>query len=74
MKPEWDERRLNEKPITDFLRSGTLYEPDVANLLLKARTEGDVVVDVGANIGFYTVLASILVGPTGRVVASEPGV
>jgi FkbM family methyltransferase len=35
--------------------------------------EGDVVIDVGANIGFLTVLASVLVGPTGRVVAFEPG-
>ena len=72
MKLELDESRLNEKPIMDFLRSGTLYEPDVANLLLKVLSEGDVVVDVGANIGFFTVLASILVGPTGHVVAFEP--
>jgi FkbM family methyltransferase len=28
--------------------------------------------DVGANVGFFTLLASRLVGPTGRVVAFEP--
>jgi FkbM family methyltransferase len=28
---------------------------------------------VGANIGFITVLSSLLVGPTGRVIAFEPG-
>jgi FkbM family methyltransferase len=72
MKLELDESRLNEKPILDFVRAGTLYEPDVANLLIKVLGEGDVAVDVGANIGFFTVLASILVGPTGRVVAFEP--
>ena len=33
---------------------------------------GDVVFDVGANVGFYTLLASELVGPGGRVVAFEP--
>lgn len=32
---------------------------------------GDIFVDAGANIGFYTVLASRLVGPKGRVIAVE---
>ena len=73
MKLELDESRLNEKPILDFLRGGKLYEPHIANLFVRVLGEGDVAVDVGANIGFFTVLASILVGPTGRVVAFEPG-
>jgi FkbM family methyltransferase len=33
---------------------------------------GDVVYDIGANVGSYTILASVLVGPQGRVVAFEP--
>lgn len=33
---------------------------------------GDVVYDIGANVGSYTILASVLVGPAGRVVAFEP--
>lgn len=33
---------------------------------------GDVVVDVGANFGAYTLEAARVVGPTGRVVAFEP--
>src|SRR4051812_43488783 len=33
---------------------------------------GGTVVDVGANIGYNTVYAAGLVGPTGRVVAIEP--
>jgi FkbM family methyltransferase len=33
---------------------------------------GDVVYDLGANVGFYTLLAAKLAGPTGRVVAFEP--
>ena len=32
---------------------------------------GDTVLDVGANVGFFTVLAAHLTGPTGRVVAVE---
>ncbi len=34
--------------------------------------QGDVVVDVGANIGCYSVLAAKAVGPKGRVIAVEP--
>jgi FkbM family methyltransferase len=34
--------------------------------------EGDVFVDVGANIGLFTILAGRLVGPSGRVYAFEP--
>jgi FkbM family methyltransferase len=34
---------------------------------------GDGFVDVGANIGVYTILAASRVGPTGRVASFEPG-
>lgn len=34
---------------------------------------GDGVVDVGANVGIYTLLSAALVGPSGRVLAFEPG-
>lgn len=33
---------------------------------------GQVVYDIGANVGFYTLLASFLVGPQGKVIAFEP--
>jgi len=32
---------------------------------------GDVVIDVGANVGFFSLLSAALVGPTGRVYAIE---
>lgn len=35
-------------------------------------TEGSVVFDIGAHVGFYTLLASVLVGPSGKVFAFEP--
>lgn len=50
---------------------GTL-EPSVQEALRRTVRTGDVVYDVGANIGYFTLAAARLVGPSGRVVAFEP--
>ena len=34
--------------------------------------EGDIVVDIGAAFGFYTILSSKMIGPKGKVIAIEP--
>ena len=47
------------------------YEPVVRHVFRRALREGDVCVDVGANVGFMTLLAAGLVGPTGKVYAFE---
>ena len=46
-------------------------EPEF-NLASEILREGDWVLDVGANIGHYTVRFSELVGDKGRVIAFEP--
>ena len=33
---------------------------------------GEVFYDIGANVGFFTIIAGRLVGPTGSIVAFEP--
>ncbi|MDG4553143.1 MAG: FkbM family methyltransferase [Candidatus Competibacter sp.] len=55
------------------IRHGTFIteEPEFA-LLAEFVSDGDWVVDVGANIGHYTKRLSELVGCTGRVIAIEP--
>lgn len=52
-------------------RRGT-YEPDQSRIFAEVLKEGQVVYDLGAHIGYYTVLASALVGPSGHVVSFEP--
>ncbi len=47
------------------------YEPELA-YLEKVLSQGKVFVDVGANFGVYTLVASRLVGATGKVIALEP--
>jgi FkbM family methyltransferase len=48
------------------------WEPNNSALIGSILEPGDVFVDVGANIGYYTLLGSSLVGPQGRVVSIEP--
>ncbi|MFC9430077.1 FkbM family methyltransferase [Streptomyces sp. NPDC056987] len=48
-----------------------IWEPHITRWLQSRLKPGDAFVDVGANIGYYSVLASGLVGSTGRVVAIE---
>jgi len=47
-------------------------EPEVQQALAGLVKPGQVVYDVGANIGFFTILCSRLVGPDGHVYAFEP--
>ena len=48
-----------------------IWEPNV-HAFLRARLQpGDTFIDVGANIGYFTLLAAKLVGPQGRVVAID---
>lgn len=46
-------------------------EPAVEAAIRSRLSSGDTFVDAGSNIGFYTVLASKLVDPRGRVIACE---
>ncbi|KNE79642.1 MULTISPECIES: FkbM family methyltransferase [Streptomyces] len=48
-----------------------VWEPHMTHWLRRRLRPGDTFVDVGANIGYYSVLASQLVGLGGRVVAIE---
>jgi FkbM family methyltransferase len=48
------------------------WEAHVTPLFARRLAPGDVCVDVGANIGYYTLLASRIVGARGHVYALEP--
>ncbi|MEO7758545.1 MAG: FkbM family methyltransferase [Dokdonella sp.] len=54
------------------LLGGKVHEPHVEAVMRETLRAGDVVLDVGANIGIMTMLAAALVGAKGRVIAVEP--
>lgn len=53
------------------LRLG-LYEPEVKKTVIQHLKPGMTMIDAGANIGYYTLLAARSVGPHGHVYAFEP--
>ena len=69
-----DGRRF--KVIKDRLFLGVVltkeYEPDLSKIASKLIKEGDVVVDIGANFGWYTTLFAKCVGRSGAVHSFEP--
>lgn len=49
-----------------------VYQPEVSEALATWLPQGRVMVDVGANVGYMTMLGARRVGPAGRVLAIEP--
>ncbi|HTT87420.1 MAG TPA: FkbM family methyltransferase [Acidimicrobiales bacterium] len=57
--------------IAPWLVLDGLWEAHVTGWLQRTLTPGQVFVDIGANVGYFTILGGQLVGPEGRVVAVE---
>jgi FkbM family methyltransferase len=55
-------------------RAVARVEPQVEDTLLSLLRPGDVFFDVGANVGWYSLLAARAVGSAGKVIAFEPSV
>lgn len=62
---------FNAGPSNPAYALGT-NEPPVQAALARWLQPGDVFYDIGANVGFFTVIGAKLVGPQGHVVAFEP--
>jgi len=71
--PDSFRRRMRRWRYSSQIRQGTFRtdEPEFGQLEQWIRP-GDTVIDVGANVGHYTVRLARIVGPGGRVIAFEP--
>ncbi len=61
-----------DRCVSTALRDTGTWEPFETKLLLGLLSPGSVFLDVGANIGYFTLLAARMVGPGGQVFAFEP--
>lgn len=57
--------------VLEKMLSGS-YEPEQTELFKNVVHPGDIVLDIGANVGYYTLLFAKTVGPYGLVYAFEP--
>jgi len=48
------------------------YRKAVVDAMITALRPGDVFLDVGAHLGYFSIIAARVVGPSGRVIAFEP--
>jgi len=62
----------NDDGISTELALFNTHEPLNTKLFAQNLKEGMICFDIGANIGYYTLLESKIVGDTGRIIAIEP--
>ena len=55
----------------EIIKSGA-WEPSTTRFFRDALRVGQVVVDIGANVGYFSLLSAALVGPAGQVHSFEP--
>ena len=63
---------IKQSGVGYYLENFNLFEPYITTILLSYLKKGDTFIDVGANIGYYTILAGKAIGPNGSVLAIEP--
>jgi len=68
----FDQDLVVHRTILAELQGGGAYERPTQMFLMRVMRAGDAFVDIGAHIGYFSLLAATLVGETGRVVAVEP--
>jgi len=67
-----NEQEKSHRIISAHFAKNELYKARLANFFATILRENDCVIDVGAHIGYFSLLSATLVGDNGRVFAFEP--
>jgi FkbM family methyltransferase len=67
-----DTSQFGQKIMWDYFSKGQLNEPETSQFVTFALRPGDGFMDIGAHIGYFSLLAAALVGRNGRVISFEP--
>ena len=63
----------NDQAVGQAILSQGVYEPHVTTVLTALLQPGMTFLDIGANIGYFSIFAAQKVGEAGKVIAFEPG-
>jgi FkbM family methyltransferase len=69
---EFETHERPDQYISVAIRRDGQFEPHILAVVRAMTRVGDTMLDIGANIGWFSVIGSRLVGPRGRLVAVEP--
>ena len=58
--------------VSSALYTCDYFEEELTKAIINLLKEGDVFIDIGAHIGYFTLLASHITGDKGKVIAFEP--
>lgn len=72
IKLHLDREKYLQRSLFYFGEKGSCYESDYTSIMLKVLKPADTFIDIGANIGYFSMLASSLVSESGRVISLEP--
>jgi FkbM family methyltransferase len=68
----WGDRMRFYLPESGALYYNGFFEANLTNFFVNFLQDGDTFFDIGANVGYYSLLGSSLVGPRGKVLSFEP--
>jgi FkbM family methyltransferase len=71
-KTLWGDRMTFYLPEGNAIYYYGFFEANLTNFFINFLEEGDIFLDIGAHVGFYSILTSSLVGKSGQVHSFEP--
>ena len=72
IKLDLDSNKFTQKLMLDCFEKGQAYESEIFQLICRFLERNDSFIDIGAHIGYYSVLAAKILGNQGKVFAFEP--